>query len=69
MLQVENLDQAELVQRNYTFLLSAWPTLPRWGCLEVCAGLPGQIFVRMPEQTKRAGTSAWTLWRATPGST
>lgn len=64
MLQVENLDKAELMQQNYTYLLSAWPTLPRWGCLRVFAGHPG--FVRMPEEVERAGTSVWTLWRATP---
>ena len=67
MLQAENLDKAELFHQNYTYLLSAWPTLPRWGCLSVYAGLPG--FVCMPEQTESADTNAWTLWRATPVST
>ena len=36
MSQVENLDKVELAQHNFTYLLSAWPTLPRWGCLCTC---------------------------------
>ncbi|KAK9827294.1 hypothetical protein WJX81_001546 [Elliptochloris bilobata] len=39
--KVENLDVLELVQRNYTYLLSARPSMPRYHCVSTVEGYAG----------------------------